>query len=1234
MITRKDLDINNKSYTNKDFQTTYTELLDLIPYLTSRWDPALSNESDPGVVLLKLLAFIADKNNYNIDKNTLERFMASLTQENSMREQSSRLGYNMKYYNSATTKVNIVYIGDKLVLPGDYFTLKAFDTSFTDVDNSVNYILTEDQIISVKGKSYTVPVIEGSYQELTILGNNIIQLQDLDDNNRIYFPEREVAENGVYIYNEDNVNNYWKKEDNLNRVTWGNKVFKFGYDSGKRLPYIEFPEDISSLIENGIIIKYIRTNGIRGNIKSSFLTEIVSGKITLVTSDPNANITVYPIQGTTGNEKVFIISNAEGSINGRDPETINEAYKNFKRTIGTFNNLIAGRDYKNAIYEMADNNQNPLVSNVQVADRRTDINYVNKIMSFNNYGDVLINKTDPDEITPYDLCIYPLRPITNYNLEEYKNSFRPLNNIWDITYNLEKDEGNLSHNYKEVITNNIHCIKNYYSLKSRISTVNKVNPFEQKIILDNINKALFKKFNSREIDYGYEIPYETILQTIEQADPRIKNVSLDEPILTPKVMLGSGDEVALTGDKYIEMLSKNILAGKINLFEVNTDFVFSLGQSKNSNFSTLYEDIETVTTKLTIKPQKIKDTTINNYHYQLKDNENIQIAYPSLVEEVPYPSGTYFNSNFNLNANIEYKLQGTNVLYVYYTLTDSNNEDRNYLAKYTPTQTDIYKVVDGVAIIEDSKTVTENIFKSNFNITISTGTSSKVVTLNGTDINLFPISNTEKIEKRIFIDEILTDTIHLHWRRRNNLNALFTEDDLVSGDTTTSGVYSIILGEGESIFYTNPGFTLLSVLGPGTKITLTLDAPFNASNWIISENLVELEDLLDRGLRAFNEYNWKVVHLNNTSNLKLEEMTITTLAKDAIFRVSTIDFGSWNVDINNSSQPIPGNVQISYKLSGDDHFTNLPLININNTGYSVISRLNLNVGLDLKQYLSSEGSGADLIKEQVIEITDENSVTTPLKNCYIQTNHLAQVAGGDNLDLSVMYLDGEVEKLKVLVFDYTVPVLPVGSDSYVDDNKQTIIKIPNTIPSPFEVNFPLLKLDNQIQLVMIYWNKVAREGSDPDLRTIALSKTGTGASIIAYNSGSTSQITSLNTGINILQLTDVESFKLTLTGFETGDQDTIVVGNVLNSTGYNEALQLTTTQINTLLTNLRTKATIDGSNLFNYTKIPNNYEIIDYEDLTDPNVLWDTNNLYNRFTIAQISFDSDTDIDIARSSKV
>jgi hypothetical protein len=55
------------SYTNKDFQTIYPERLEAAKELARNWDPTISNESDPGVVLLKLNAIIADKNNYNID---------------------------------------------------------------------------------------------------------------------------------------------------------------------------------------------------------------------------------------------------------------------------------------------------------------------------------------------------------------------------------------------------------------------------------------------------------------------------------------------------------------------------------------------------------------------------------------------------------------------------------------------------------------------------------------------------------------------------------------------------------------------------------------------------------------------------------------------------------------------------------------------------------------------------------------------------------------------------------------------------------------------------------------------------------------------------------------------------------------------------------------------------------------------------------------------------------------
>lgn len=77
--TEQELEISNKSYTNKDFNTIYPELLDLVTKLTNKWDPTTSNESDPGVVLLKLWSILADKNNYNIDKNILETFPLSVT---------------------------------------------------------------------------------------------------------------------------------------------------------------------------------------------------------------------------------------------------------------------------------------------------------------------------------------------------------------------------------------------------------------------------------------------------------------------------------------------------------------------------------------------------------------------------------------------------------------------------------------------------------------------------------------------------------------------------------------------------------------------------------------------------------------------------------------------------------------------------------------------------------------------------------------------------------------------------------------------------------------------------------------------------------------------------------------------------------------------------------------------------------------------------------------------------
>ena len=62
MITEKELQISNKSYTNKDFAVIYKEILDIAKKLSYKYDPEASNESDPFIVLLKFRCY-----DYNVE---------------------------------------------------------------------------------------------------------------------------------------------------------------------------------------------------------------------------------------------------------------------------------------------------------------------------------------------------------------------------------------------------------------------------------------------------------------------------------------------------------------------------------------------------------------------------------------------------------------------------------------------------------------------------------------------------------------------------------------------------------------------------------------------------------------------------------------------------------------------------------------------------------------------------------------------------------------------------------------------------------------------------------------------------------------------------------------------------------------------------------------------------------------------------------------------------------------
>lgn len=698
MITEREQLATKLSATNADYYKVWEELLSVAGKLSERWSPESTNENDPGVILLKVLTACSDKLSYMVDKNILEAFMPSASQMESMRKLCSMLGYTMKYYRSATGEATISFIGDKQLIESTSVIIPKY-TNIKDVDNEINYLTTEQIVLTENSTSKPVPIIEGSLQECSTDTDGVITADMLDDNFRYYLPETFIAENGIFITSVNKASEDWKQVKNLNTQPVESKVFKFGFDSQKGIPFIQFPDDINSIIKDGVYIRYIRTNGVNGNITARRLSAITKPELwsSEAFSETYKDFSVDQFSAT----------NLSSITNGADPEGINQAYNNYKKIIGTFDTLVTCRDYMNKIYELTESvtNTTSLVSNAIVADIKDDINRAVNICSFNKFGmyyvdrpiyknvereakttegkTVIIQEKEP-LIDNFELRVYPFNTYKNLNtLSDYKNSF--LHNTSrknDIVVGIE-DNKTISHKFRfadeddeqhKLVDKEVVCIKNYLRLNARITTTYKVNSVEGADIIENIKKSIFNKFNLRNVDFGEEIPYDDILDCIENADERIKNVSLDEPILVTKFLTADNQEYYIASQEEIDALPeseqeaaeankktaqeiynklavRNVLAGKVELFNYDKNFGTGYDEIKYEaiyegsepvEIKPIYPDPTSAETNKFIKRLEtqftLKHDDEKEWEYNLLDNEVIQFRSPNFRSTVTYPA--------------------------------------------------------------------------------------------------------------------------------------------------------------------------------------------------------------------------------------------------------------------------------------------------------------------------------------------------------------------------------------------------------------------------------------------------------------------------------------------------------------------------------------------------------------------------------------------------------------------
>ena len=389
-IVNKNQDI---SYTNLDFSSIYTEVVDLAKQLSYRWDPSISDESDPGVVLLKLSALIADKMNYNIDKSVLEAFPLSVTQEGNARQLYEQLGYYMNWYEAATVPVNITWIGDKLTDEVMY-TIPRF-TIVTDSEDSLSYtivgtnknnsLVISDIKLPADGSTVQVVAMEGTPTTFSFLGETKITSQMIDENNRLYFETKYIAQNGIFIRNiGNNQDNYleWQRVDNLYEQPYNGLRYKFGIDSASDVAYLEFPDNYAELIGSGIEIVYLIIDPEFNNIPPKAIDRFL------------VNISPQEDTGIALSIDNVKIENPVSATGHKNVESIDEAYTNYKRTVGTFKTLITLRDYLN--YILLEGKE--LCSNGFVTDRSNDPQSSYKIMSKINGIDSLINEVESNDV--------------------------------------------------------------------------------------------------------------------------------------------------------------------------------------------------------------------------------------------------------------------------------------------------------------------------------------------------------------------------------------------------------------------------------------------------------------------------------------------------------------------------------------------------------------------------------------------------------------------------------------------------------------------------------------------------------------------------------------------------------------------------------------------------------------------------------------------------------------------
>lgn len=631
------------TYTSRDYNSIFEDLVNSIPNVSEKWTSR--DESDPGIVLIKLMSMYGDMLSYNMDKQVLECFPNSVTQRKNAAQIFSLVGYKMNWYRSAKCYINLVNTYAESATIQRFSKFQTADGSITYTNpfrqievlsNTTNNGLEVEEEL-LQGVPLTPPLKTGAKVPEEnkpwhdIYSPNI----EADDilGNKIYLKDANVDQTSITLI--DNFNDEWTLVDNVNLQINSGKFFELRIDEYDK-PYLYLVNYWRNMNILNFKLFYVISKGKDGQINDNALKKLDSQVYALIdmTSSRVINIANY-IKFTN-----------YASTYGYDPETPDEARENASAYINTLDTLVTLDDFTR--FGMRQRG----VANCIATDSTTDPGIIEQC----HYGNI----KGYGDIDRYDLTLIQqyIRDPETYPLTSTQLKLADLNNdgiidsldeqcmidflagklesagrcgnpvtisepLPDLTVKLyivrtpEQEALGDSENYKnEILTAlnpyklmplkvivDLESIKIYYwTIKGKVYLKKPVKLDVAQDLLVAINNQLQFDFGVDKIPFNTEVRYMDVVHSIEdKADPSL----VDQVVLDPIVYTtDDGEEVTI-----------NDITGE-NVYE------FSLNTTSDPDEVLRYK---TTLQKTPVKPNTLV-LNINDGEYMLKDNGDGKIS--------------------------------------------------------------------------------------------------------------------------------------------------------------------------------------------------------------------------------------------------------------------------------------------------------------------------------------------------------------------------------------------------------------------------------------------------------------------------------------------------------------------------------------------------------------------------------------------------------------------------------